>query len=194
MSVLKIIYWGALVIEVAIRAPFRKTWKTAPKTFQRISRIEKFLLGLLSVGGVILPLVYSVTNWLDFANYHLPPWLSWSGVVLLTGAVLIFARTHRDLKTNWSPFLEIFAGHSLVTNGIYRYIRHPMYASQWLWTLAQILLLQNWIAGPITLIIFTPFYCLRVKPEEELMQDQFSDQYREYMQKTGRIFPKIHLQ
>ncbi|MCX6047580.1 MAG: isoprenylcysteine carboxylmethyltransferase family protein, partial [Chloroflexi bacterium] len=97
---------------------------------------------------------------------------------------------HMDLKSNWSPTLEIRQDHTLVTTGIYRYIRHPMYASQWLWVIAQILLLQNWLAGPLNLLIFIPFYFLRVPAEEKMMLDTFGDQYRAYMQKVGGVLPK----
>ena len=191
MSVLKIIYWAGLFIEVVIRVPFQKTWKAAAKTEQRVSRTEKVLLGLLSAAGIILPLIYSVTNWLDSADYSLPAWMGWLGVFLLACALFIFTLSHLDLKSNWSPTLEILKGHILVTNGIYGYIRHPMYASQWLWVFAQILLLQNWLAGPIGLIIFILFYILRVPAEEKMMLDTFSDKYREYMKKTGGVIPKF---
>jgi protein-S-isoprenylcysteine O-methyltransferase Ste14 len=189
MSVFKILYWAGLFIEIAIRAPFQKTSKAATKTDQRVSRTEKLLLGLLSVAGIVIPLIYSATNWLDFANYSLPAWMGWFGVLLLACALFIFARAHMDLKSNWSPTLEIRKDHTLVTNGIYRYIRHPMYASQWLWVVAQILLLQNWLAGPIGLIFFIPFYFLRVQAEEKMMLDTFGDQYREYMKKVGGVIP-----
>lgn len=191
MSIFKIIYWVGIIIEMAIRAPLRKTWKESAKSEQRISATEKVLLGLLALAMFIVPLIYSVTNWLDFANYRLPPWLGWFGAFLLVCALFVFARAHIDLKSNWSPTLEIFADHTLVTNGIYHYIRHPMYASQWLWVIAQILLLQNWLAGPIDLLVFIPFYFLRVQAEEKMMLDRFGDQYRDYMQKTGGIVPKF---
>ena len=191
MSIFKIIYWVGIIIEMAIRAPLRKTWKESAKSEQRISATEKVLLGLLALAMFIVPLIYSVTNWLDFANYRLPPWLGWFGAFLLVCALFVFARAHIDLKSNWSPTLEIFANHTLVTNGIYHYIRHPMYASQWLWVIAQILLLQNWLVGPIDLLVFIPFYFLRVQAEEKMMLDRFGDQYRDYMQKTGGIVPKF---
>ena len=91
---------------------------------------------------------------------------------------------------NWSPSLEIREKHELITRGIYGVIRHPMYASQWLWVIAQPLLLQNWLAGVVNLVIFIPFYFMRVKAEEALMLDSFGEQYREYMKKTGAVLPK----
>lgn len=191
MIVFKIVYWLGMVIEVVIRAPFRNSWKAAEKTEQRPSRIEQVLLALMSAAGLLLPLIYSVTHWLDFADYRPPAWLGWSGGAVLAGAVFMFLRAHQDLKTNWSPILEIFAGHVLVTNGIYSVIRHPMYASGWLLAAAQVLLLQNWIVGPATMIVFIPFYILRVPAEERLMLDTFGDQYRDYLKKTGAIIPRL---
>jgi len=66
-----------------------------------------------------------------------------------------------------------------------------MYASQWLWVIAQPLLLQNWIAGFLNLLVFIPFYLLRVKAEEQMMLDSFGAQYQEYMKKTGGVLPKM---
>jgi len=191
MIAFKIVYWLGLVIEVVIRAPFRKSWKAAEKTEQRISRVDQFLLFLMSIAGLLVPLIYSVTGWLDFADYSLPAWLGWSGVAVMAGAVFLFFRAHQDLKTNWSPVLEMFDGHVLVIHGVYRIIRHPMYASGWLMAVAQILLLQNWIAGPITLIVFIPFYIIRVPAEETLMLDTFGEQYRDYCKKTGALIPRL---
>jgi protein-S-isoprenylcysteine O-methyltransferase Ste14 len=191
MIVFKIAYWLGMVVEVVIRTPFRNSWKKTEKTVRRPSRIEQVLLFLMSVAGILLPLIYSVTHWFDFADYRLPVWLGWLGVTVMAGAVFLFFRSHRDLKTNWSPVLEIFAGHVLVTDGIYSVIRHPMYASGWLLALAQVLLIQNWIAGPATLIVYIPFYIIRVPVEEKLMLDAFGDPYRDYLKKTGALIPRF---
>ena len=191
MAIFKIVYWIGIIVEGVIRAPLRKTWKGTAKTEQRVSRTEKFLLGMLSVVMVVFPLIYSVTDWLDFADYSLPLWMGWLGVALMAFALFVFARAHVDLKSNWSPTLEIFKGHTLVTSGIYKHIRHPMYASQWIWVIAQILLLWNWVAGPLDLLFFIPFYILRVHAEEKMMLDTFGDQYREYMKKTGGVIPRL---
>jgi protein-S-isoprenylcysteine O-methyltransferase Ste14 len=140
---------------------------------------------------LVLPIVNAATDWLDFASYKLPDWAGWMGILLIAGAIFVFWRAHADLGLNWSPTLEIREKHELVTRGIYGVIRHPMYASQWLWVIAQPLLRQNWIAGWLNLIIFIFFYFLRVKAEEQLMMEQFGDQYGAYMQKVGTIIPKM---
>lgn len=191
MDIFTAIYFAAIIIEMAIRAPLNRGRKREKISERRYTSQEKILLGLLSIGMFFVPILYAATGWLDFANYTLPVWAGWLGVVLIASALLVFWRAHADLGLNWSPTLEIREKHELVTRGIYGYVRHPMYASQWLWVIAQPLLLQNWIAGFLNLVIFIPFYFLRVGAEEQLMQEQFGDQYRSYMQKVRAVFPKF---
>ena len=190
MDIFTAVYFAALVIQIIIRVPLTKMRKQEKMSEQRVTSQEKALLGLLSLGGLAVPIIYAATNWLDFANYTLPAWASWLGVLFTAGAVFVFWRAHADLGLNWSPTLEIREKHELIARGIYGVIRHPMYASQWLLVIAQPLLLHNWIAGFLNLVVFIPFYLLRVKAEEQLMIEKFGDQYYAYMQKVGAVFPK----
>jgi protein-S-isoprenylcysteine O-methyltransferase Ste14 len=191
MDIFTAIYFVAIIIEIIIRIPLNKRRKQEKMSEQRVTRQERTLLGLLSLGMFFIPIMYAATNWLDFANYTLPAWAGWLGVLIIAGALFVFWRAHADLGLNWSPSLEIREKHELITRGIYGVIRHPMYASQWLWVIAQPLLLQNWIAGFANLLVFIPFYFLRVKEEEKMMLDSFGNQYRDYMQQTGGVLPKI---
>lgn len=191
MKLFSIAFWAAIVAQMAIRAPLNKKRKQEKMSEQQVTGQEKSILGLLFLGGFLLPLLYSTTRWLDFANYTLPTWVGWLGVALIAGALYVFWRAHADLGLNWSPSLEIREKHELITRGIYGIIRHPMYASQWLVAIAQPLLLQNWLVGFANLAVFIPFYFLRVQAEEKMMQDSFGNEYREYMKKTGAVFPKM---
>ena len=191
MDIFAWIYFIAIVVEMAIRAPISSKQRKEPKSNRRITTQENVLLGLLFLAMLFIPIAYVATSWLDFADYTLPVWASWLGVVILAGALLVFWRAHADLGLNWSPSLEIREKHELITRGIYGVIRHPMYASQWLWVITQPLLLQNWVAGWLNLLVFILFYLLRVKAEEQLMLEQFGEQYRSYMQKVGAVFPKL---
>ncbi len=190
MIIFKIIYLAGLVAQIAIRAPFDRQRRKNKIVTSRINRQEVVALSLLFLGDFFLPLAYIFTPWLSFADYQLPGWAGWLGVVILASALGVFWRAHVDLGQNWSPTLQIREGHLLVTNGLYRYIRHPMYASQWLWVIAQVLLLQNWIAGVGGLILFLPLYFIRVPQEEQMMIDRFGEEYRAYMQRTGRVLPR----
>ena len=191
MNIFTIIYFAAMVLQIIIRTPFDQKRRKGKISESRVTSQEKTALGLLSLGTLLIPIIYAATHWLDFSNYTLPTWMGWLGVVILVAGLYIFWRAHTDLGVNWSPSLEIREQHELITRGIYAIIRHPMYTSQWLWVIAQPLLLQNWIAGVLNIPFFFMFYSLRVKAEENLMLERFGDQYRSYMEKVGGVFPKF---
>jgi protein-S-isoprenylcysteine O-methyltransferase Ste14 len=103
----------------------------------------------------------------------------------------LFYRSHSDLGPNWSVTLEVRQGHQLVTHGVYQFIRHPMYASIWLFCLAQGLLLENWFAGWYPFFAFGLMYFLRTPREEQLMLETFGEDYQQYMLRTGSIWPRL---
>jgi protein-S-isoprenylcysteine O-methyltransferase Ste14 len=192
----KVLYFAGMVAEIILRRPYAQQRRQLPKTDQPVTPTERALLAGLFFTLLCLPLIYSLTNWLGFANYHLSPGAKARaggiGTLLLAASLWLFWRSHRDLGTNWSPTLEIGAQQTLTTQGVYRTIRHPMYTSQFFGGLAQALLLHNWIAGFGGLAAFLSFYLVRVPQEERMMLDHFGDAYRAYCAQTGRIVPRLH--
>lgn len=140
----------------------------------------------------MVPLVYVFSPLLSFADHALPLWCGALGVVLLLAGDWLFWRAHKDLGANWSPALEIRQSHTLVTEGIYRRIRHPMYSSLWLLVIAQAMILPNYIAGFSGLIPFAALYFVRVRHEERMMAREFGSAYDDYCRRTGRLFPKFN--
>lgn len=181
----KIAFFASLILQIVIRYPYREGQKRA-----NMDRQEKVLLLLLTVGGLLLPLVYIFTPWLSFADYNPPLWLPILGVLVTAVGLYLFWRAHADLGRNWSSSLDIHESHKLVTRGVYQRVRHPMYSASWLIYLGQALFLSNWAAGLGGLIGFGLLYFLRVPKEEEMMLNEFGDGYRQYIASTGRIIPK----
>jgi len=179
-----------LVGQIIIRAPYDRLRRQNKIISSQSDRQEQILLILLSL-GLVISLLYIFTPWLNFANYQLPAWLRGVGVVFLIGSLYVFWRAHNDLGRHWSPSLEIHADQTLITNGIYQTIRHPMYASQWLGIISQPLLLTNWLAGFAGVISFMLLYFMRVSVEEKMMRAQFGEQYAAYQARTGRVLPKM---
>lgn len=152
---------------------------------------EKLLLFFVFLGMLALPFIYVFTPLFSFADYYLATWANIIGIIVYALSLYLFWKSHHDLGENWSPTLEVREEHTLIIDGIYKKIRHPMYTSIWLWCIAQALLLPNYIAGFSGIISFGLLYFLRVGNEEEMMLDQFGEEYQRYMQSTGRILPKF---
>src|ERR1035438_5428607 len=166
----------------------RRARRTPVKRSDR-GTLETALLLISLTGLGLLPLVYVVTGFPHFADYALHPVQAWLGLLFAIAAMGMFQLTHRALGRNWSISLDVREGHQLVTDGIYRWVRHPMYSAFWLWAIAQALLLPNWVAGLAGLVGFGTLFFGRVAREERMMLETFGDSYRAYMARTGRVFP-----
>jgi protein-S-isoprenylcysteine O-methyltransferase Ste14 len=162
------------------------------KAAKKSSNVLDIILVAIASIGLAMPLLYLLTPWLDFANYALPRWSGWPGTGIFAGAIFMLWRSHADLGRNWSATLRITEQHSLVTNGVYRFIRHPMYTAHLLWAIAQGLLLSNWLAGWAFLVLSIPLYIVRIPREEQMMLEQFGEEYRAYMGRTGRLIPRMY--
>jgi protein-S-isoprenylcysteine O-methyltransferase Ste14 len=156
----------------------------------RKGKLEIILLTLAWL-GFFVPLLWIVTRLLAFADYPLRPVPFIAGILCLAVGLWFFHRSHADLGTNWSITLEVREGHRLVTHGIYRHVRHPMYLALLLYSLGQTLVIPNWVAGPSYLVSFGFLFVLRVGPEERLMREEFGKDYESYMARTRRLVPGL---
>lgn len=187
-----LVFLAGLIVYVSIRGFFKQRTKVNRTVVRRAGGVEYALQGILFPGVLLLPLVYLFTSWLAFADYRLPAVAPLCGGLLMVGSLWLFWRSHADLGQNWSQTLEVRDGHQLITRGVYRSIRHPMYASIWLWCFAQGLMLQNWLAGWYALFAFALMYFVRTPQEENMMREFFGREYADYMERTGRVLPRLH--
>jgi protein-S-isoprenylcysteine O-methyltransferase Ste14 len=188
----KLIWAFGCIAWFIIRLPHQRRARKIPVA-QRADRArERILLAISFCGLFAIPLVYVLTDHPRFATYSFRPTLALLGTAVFAGALALFYRIHRELGRSWSVTLEIRDQHVLVTEGLYRYLRHPMYTAFWLWALAQLLLLPNLIAGPAGLVGFGVLFFGRIGREEQMMLDKFGEEYRGYMARTKRIIPGIY--
>ncbi len=80
--------------------------------------------------------------------------------------------------------------HTLVTSGPYRWVRHPIYTSYFALALSLFLLTTNLFIG-LALLALSILLASRVEGEEALLLERFGDEYRAYMQRTGRFLPRL---
>lgn len=152
--------------------------------------MENILLGFIGI-SMIAPLIFFFTGWIDFANYEVPISMRYTGLVLFAFSGWFIWKSHFDLGKGWTFSLETHDSHKLVTHGIYRLMRHPMYAAHLVWAIANVLIIPNWVAGPTFLFFSIILLVIRIPKEEKMMLNEFGNDYKVYMKRTGRVFPKI---
>jgi protein-S-isoprenylcysteine O-methyltransferase Ste14 len=186
----KVTVIAASVVLVGIRAPHGNRSRRVPVAKNHKGRLE---VGLL-IGawlGFFVPLVWVASGVFAFADYPLHPLPFALGCLCLVVGLWLFHRSHADLGTNWSITLELREEHQLITTGVYRRLRHPMYSALFLYSIGQALVLPNWLAGPAYLITFGLLFALRVAAEERMLREGFGGQYEAYMARTNRLVPGV---
>lgn len=181
-----------IVIWAAYRWPYQRRARRRKLVRSEYDIEERALIGGAVVGLFLIPLLYLITGFPEFSDYPFRPGMGWAGCAVLVLFLAVFIRSHRDLGRNFSVTLEIREKHRLVTDGIYRYVRHPMYASFWLWALAQALLFPNWIVGSTGILSVAILYFRRMPREEQMMLDTFGESYRAYSSRTSRLIPFVY--
>ena len=189
--IVKLVWFAGVIGWYVIRLPHQRRSRRTPVALRRERVRDRVLLAISLTGLFIVPAIYVVTGAPEFADYTFRPALAVAGTMFFALALALFYCTHRDLGRFWSVTLEIRETHRLVTTGVYRHVRHPMYSAFFLWALAQALLLPNWVAGLAGLVGFGTLFAFRLPGEERMMAERFGEEYRAYAASTPRIIPGI---
>ena len=145
-------------------------------------------VGLLRMMGLVAWVIDP--TWMDWSSVGLPNWLRWIGVGFGLIAATLLVVTLRNLGTNLTDTVVTRARHTLVTSGPYRWVRHPFYVAFALAVTADSLVTANGFLA-LTGLTTIGLIVLRTSTEEQKLVDRFGDEYRDYMHRTGRFFPRL---
>jgi protein-S-isoprenylcysteine O-methyltransferase Ste14 len=185
---------AAIIIGVfAIRIYYRRlATRTGGPVTEKEDRRNLLFRGLIAITGILTLLAYLLyPESMAWARLDLPDWARWLGAGLGVAAVALLLWVHTALRENFSGTLHIRAEHTLVTNGPYQWVRHPMYTSFYLLAGAFFLLSANWFIGLAWFAGLTLVMVTRVAHEETVMREKFGAAYAAYMRRTGRFLPLL---
>ena len=119
------------------------------------------------------------------------PTVSYVGfcVVLLGAAIHILGIL--TLKKEWAAVVVVTEGQKLVDSGIYKFIRHPIYAAILLELLGFGLALSSWLAILLLVLPNAASLTYRIYIEEKVLEKHFGDVYISYERRTKRLIPGI---
>ncbi len=150
------------------------------------------LAGLLSLLGLMAVVIYIVyPPWMAWSSLPFPAGLRWAGVGLAVLGFALLEWAQQTLGKNWSSTPRLLTNQTLTISGPYRWVRHPIYTAFLLIMSATLFLSANWFVGMAWLGMTTLETISRIRIEEAMMVEQFGDQYRGYMKRTGRLLPRL---
>jgi protein-S-isoprenylcysteine O-methyltransferase Ste14 len=148
-----------------------------------ITMVQGFLMGLVACG----PLLYPGEFTFSLANLI---WYRWVGVFMVVSGMIIALSATREMGSSLTPWPKPKQNGKLVTSGVFRYTRNPIYLgliiASYGWALSQ------WsIISLLGAAILRFWLSVKISKEEEFLEEQFGDDYLDYLKKTARLIPGI---
>lgn len=118
--------------------------------------------------------------------------ISYIGFILyFTGALLILV-SRVQIGRFGTAELITEEDHQLITQGVYKHIRNPMYSGGLIATIGFCLVFRSIITLIIMFIYTFLIYRMRIIEEERILLEKFGKEFEEYKSKTKRLFPFIY--
>ncbi len=112
------------------------------------------------------------------------------GVLLMIIGCYVNVKGRFMLKENWANQVTIYKNQTLINTGVYKIVRHPLYASL-IWMLSGgSFIYFNYFAFLSVLFVFIPMMYYRAMQEEKLLVSEFNE-YMKYKSQVGMFFPKL---
>ena len=117
--------------------------------------------------------------------------MRWLGVVLFAVGGALRLWPVFVLGNRFSGLVAIQPEHTLVTEGVYRVIRHPSYLGLLINSLGWVLAFRSGV-GLLLVALLIPVIVARIRAEEKLLHAQFGAEYDAYRARTSRLIPGLY--
>ncbi|HEX6270355.1 MAG TPA: isoprenylcysteine carboxylmethyltransferase family protein [Anaerolineales bacterium] len=187
---------GAIVLFTGIGISSYYRRKADRESGEKISRKVdgSVLMTMIKIGGLVLwlsPLVYLMNpGWMAWSKIGLPDWVRWLGVGIGVLCIIGIYWLFSSIGSGITPTSATRKQHTLVTSGPYRWVRHPLYTVGSSMFIAFGMMADNWFIAMLGILAFIAM-AIRTPKEEANLIEKFGDDYREYMKRTGRYFPRF---
>jgi protein-S-isoprenylcysteine O-methyltransferase Ste14 len=115
----------------------------------------------------------------------------WAGLAITVAGSVLRIWPRFVLGRRFSGLVAIQPGHELVSDGPYRYVRHPSYLGMMLAMLGWVLLFRS-IVGLLVTAPGLVVLARRIQDEETMLASQFGAAYEAYRARTWRLLPWVY--
>ena len=151
-------------------------------------KIFKFISEFIHISTVVICFnSVLIDNFLYF-DFHNSNVIMYSGVAISAFSLALFVSSKISLGNNYSPCYDQKLPNKIVTSGIYKLVRHPIYLSNIL-LIVGVFIISGSLLIIGNFILLTAFYILSAFREERYLINKFP-RYKNYSKKTGMFIPK----
>jgi protein-S-isoprenylcysteine O-methyltransferase Ste14 len=190
--IFRLIFIGVFALGLSISTYYRRL---ARKSGDVISRRQEGSLALILRAAMALPLLVAILlyaflpGWMAWSAISLPVWVRWLGAGLGVAGLPLIWWVFSSLGSNISETVLTKREHKLVTEGPYRWVRHPLYGVALLEIFALSLMASNWFMALLGFIGVLVFRFVVIPIEEAKLIAAFDGEYEQYRARTGALAP-----
>jgi protein-S-isoprenylcysteine O-methyltransferase Ste14 len=142
---------------------------------------------IIPPGWLLLALLAALAlhRWLPIARWLRPP-LTWLGAALIVAGMVLAAVAFGAFRRAGTSVIPFEHSTTLVTSGVYRFTRNPMYLG-----LALVLAGTAWLLGTLGAFVPLPLFVWiiergYIRGEERLLAETFGNEYLRYKREVRR--------
>jgi protein-S-isoprenylcysteine O-methyltransferase Ste14 len=135
-------------------------------------------------------LVFSFNLIVGFIDANIIPETRTAGKLVLLSGFGLFLYVLSYLRTGFLGNTKPVLDH-LITDGPYRFCRHPLYLCFTVMLFGTGLYLGIKLSNIYTVLVSIPSAVYRARKEETLLSIKFSESWDKYVQKVGLFYPKL---
>ena len=188
-----VLLFGVMGMRIYFMLRVRQAGERVMPDSQAIQREGRAVFAARVVLFILLMafLVLYILNvaWIGALSLPFPGWLRWLGFFLGLASLTFWIWAQEALGKEWSPQLQLREEHHLVTTGPYARVRHPIYTAMFGYGTSLALVTANWAFLGLAVLVIGGLIA-RVPKEEQMMLEEFGEEYKAYIKNTGRFFPK----
>lgn len=124
----------------------------------------------------------------NFVLWHPSSATNVSGIILCIAGFAVAVWARRTLASNWSASVTYKEKHELITNGPYRFVRHPIYSGLLLMMVGTVLVIGR-LDTMFAILLRLASYYFKIRSEEAILTEHFSDEYHRYMANVSALVP-----
>ena len=164
--------------------------------------VKEDLLGFALPALIVYPAGAAVTVWdlvvrlegLDHVSSQSLNLLSLRGIIglaLVASGLVLNLVAAGTLRRLYSSTLIIRSDHRLITHGVYRFTRHPIYLGLIMVSIGMPVAVSS-LYGLLIMLLLIPIVLNRIRMEERMLIGEFGDEYRAYQRATKKLVPFIY--